>query len=1193
MSHKDFFPASAQAIRRNGRIFDGFGQAKTRRQPVDPLALDLDGDSLETVGITATQQTLFDHDGDGIRTGTGWVKGDDALLVLDRNANGTIDNGGELFGVDTVMSNGQKASSGFAALTDLDSNGDGVFDNRDAQYANVQVWRDLDQDGISDAGELQTLAEAGIASIALNKTAGTVNFGNGNTQSASATFTRTDGSTGTVGDLNLASNPFYREFGDAIPVTAEAESLPGLRGSGAVRDLQEAASLNAVLVADIQALSGASRTEMMASLDSIIQHWADTSSLVTSAEKVAALADTMSQLSGVHPRLLFRVPGITDLELNILQLEGMAGMSTHIDILKATPGFSAEHFEAMRAEVDRVEKMVAVLEKFNGMTFLDFPDMGGVFMGNGIAVNVVNPGDSVMGYGYSFVIPVLSTDQIQLLQQSYDALKQSVYDGLVLQTRLKGYLEEISLSIDASGISLDFSGMDAALEAKYAVDPVNGLVDLIEIDRLLGQDFGEWSIEPRLSHWMAEAEQGGTLQDIRSAFSLLATTNSLVSDGFHIMSDQAINFFGGVGGDYIIGNSASNSISGGNSNDSIYGGAGDDYLNGGDGDDRLYGGDGNDQLFGGYGNNLLVGGNGDDTLNGYVGQDVLEGGDGNDLLYGSDGNDVHDGGAGDDTHWESYGDDTYLFGRGDGQDVITRYYSSGGTDVIRLKAGVNPDDVKLYRSSVGHDLVVLIKDTGESIRVKNWATDSSGQIERIEFADGTVWGMDVLWAAPVEGTDGAETISAAYASAGDTLRGLGGNDTLYGGIGQDVLEGGDGNDLLYGSDGNDVHDGGAGDDTHWESYGDDTYLFGRGDGQDVITRYYSSGGTDVIRLKAGVNPDDVKLYRSIAVNSGYDLILSIKDTGDSIRLQNWINDPSVRIDRIEFADGVVWDMAVLLQAPLLGTAQADTLNGDSGNNLIAGAEGNDSLNGYAGNDILEGSVGNDVLTDTSGSALFNGGAGNDMLNGGAGAEIFLGGEGNDTYVTGAGNDVILFNRGDGQDTFAAGGSGSDTVSLGGGIAYGDLAFVKSANDLVLKVGASDQITFKDWYAGTPSRPVTRLQVIAEAMADFALGGSDPLKNEKAESFDFAGLVGAFDAARSANPGLSSWALASALGDFQAAGSNTAAIGGDLAYQYGRNGTLAGIGLTSALNVLSDVNLGSAPQTLNPLSGLQTGAVRLS
>ena len=123
---------------------DSYLQSRAWLERRDPLTLDLDGDGIETTGINGYDGTiLFDHDGDGVKTGTGWVKGDDAFLALDRNGNGVIDNGGELFGVDTTLSNGQKAANGFAALADLDSNGDGQFDSSDAHYANVRLWRDL------------------------------------------------------------------------------------------------------------------------------------------------------------------------------------------------------------------------------------------------------------------------------------------------------------------------------------------------------------------------------------------------------------------------------------------------------------------------------------------------------------------------------------------------------------------------------------------------------------------------------------------------------------------------------------------------------------------------------------------------------------------------------------------------------------------------------------------------------------------------------------------------------------------------------------------------------------------------------------------------------------------------------------------------------------------------------------------
>jgi hypothetical protein len=221
----------------------------------DPLALDLDGDGLETTAINGTAPILFDRDGDGIKTGTGWLAGDDAFLALDRNGNGSIDTGAELFGVDTVLANGQKATNGFAALADLDSNHDGLFSSLDGQYANVRLWRDLNQDGISQTGELSTLANAGITSINLTSTATNIALAGGNVQTAAGTYTKANGQTGSVGNLDLAQNAFYSEFTDHISLTTAAQGIADLQGAGRVRNLREAASLDDTLAAQVAALA--------------------------------------------------------------------------------------------------------------------------------------------------------------------------------------------------------------------------------------------------------------------------------------------------------------------------------------------------------------------------------------------------------------------------------------------------------------------------------------------------------------------------------------------------------------------------------------------------------------------------------------------------------------------------------------------------------------------------------------------------------------------------------------------------------------------------------------------------------------------------------------------------------------------------------------------------------------------------
>ena len=239
----------------NTNFYNG---TRSRPVPRDPLAIDLDGDGIETVGIVqGANPVLFDHDADGVRTGTGWLQGDDAWLVLDRNGNGRIDSGRELFGVDTLISgtagtaSAVYASNGFEALRTLDANGDNLFNASDAAFTQVRLWRDLNQDGISQSNELSTLASQNITGIGLVPSTTVTNLGNGNTISGTATVTRSDGSattaagvgvSTTAANLDLANNPFYRAFTTPVALTSQAQALPEMQGSGWVRDLREAAN---------------------------------------------------------------------------------------------------------------------------------------------------------------------------------------------------------------------------------------------------------------------------------------------------------------------------------------------------------------------------------------------------------------------------------------------------------------------------------------------------------------------------------------------------------------------------------------------------------------------------------------------------------------------------------------------------------------------------------------------------------------------------------------------------------------------------------------------------------------------------------------------------------------------------------------------------------------------------------------
>lgn len=132
-------------------LSDLFGQYFFRR---DLLVLDLDLGGVSLTALTASN-VHFDLDGDGYAERTGWVSSGDGLLALDLNGNGLIDNGGELFGT--------AQQDGFTVLRAYDSNGDNQISSADTVYANLRVWRDANQDGVSQSSELVSLVAAGVA----------------------------------------------------------------------------------------------------------------------------------------------------------------------------------------------------------------------------------------------------------------------------------------------------------------------------------------------------------------------------------------------------------------------------------------------------------------------------------------------------------------------------------------------------------------------------------------------------------------------------------------------------------------------------------------------------------------------------------------------------------------------------------------------------------------------------------------------------------------------------------------------------------------------------------------------------------------------------------------------------------------------------------------------------------------------
>ena len=100
----------------------------------------------------------------GMSVATDWVSASTPWLALDRNRNGLVDGGNELFGSATPMGEGF-AAHGFDALADLDENGDGRISG--PELDTLLVWSDADQDRVSDPSEMVSAAAAGVVEIEL------------------------------------------------------------------------------------------------------------------------------------------------------------------------------------------------------------------------------------------------------------------------------------------------------------------------------------------------------------------------------------------------------------------------------------------------------------------------------------------------------------------------------------------------------------------------------------------------------------------------------------------------------------------------------------------------------------------------------------------------------------------------------------------------------------------------------------------------------------------------------------------------------------------------------------------------------------------------------------------------------------------------------------------------------------------
>ena len=1069
--------ASEGARNRCAKVRDDWKKSKVtpplpRR---DPLALDLDGDGIETVAASAG--VLFDHDGNGIKTASGWVKDDDGLLVLDRNGNGTVDNGGELFGVDTVLANGQKATDGFQALSELDSNGDGRIDAADAAFQNLKVWRDIDQDGVTQADEMYSLANVGISSISLTRTTATQDLGNGNQSTASGSFTRSDGTTGAVANLSLGEDLVNSEFVDVIPLSAEAAALPSMGGMGLVRSLSEVATLSPVLLSALSQYAAATSVyDQRNLLDQLVGAWAGTA---------------VAPSQGVS--------------------YDFAGIQHYVDndpLASETQAYQAMLGKLHALEIFNADSFVAV-----GITTATL---------QASQVDLLNQGYDALKSGiYDSLISQT------LLKPYFDAI--SFVDG---DAPHLDYSASIAL-LDQKISTNPSEGLAEAADLYRLSGGFFGTTGW-NIDEYFGSAISAHSVDSALSAVLASCgiAVGNAGNNVLQSSAVLSTVFG--GDG----NDSIV---GGTENATIYGGAGSDTITDGGGSDTIDGGAGDDVItDGAGGTNVLRGGDGNDTItFSYYATNIIDGGAGDDLIqmdypsssgDNYV--DTIAGGAGNDHIQSGGSTDTYlfNRGDGNDTISDAdiygYGaTDKLVFGAGiAASDIevsrladnlvikVNNPNNTGATDQITIENW----DSHAYRIEQLQFADGTVW-TADYLSNRAMAGTNGADILMLwsdtTFADGT-GGDDIITSAgyvntTIYGGDGNDTITGSngddvlYGGTGnDTITDNNGSDTIDGGAGDDVItDQGAGTNVLLGGDGNDtitfsyygtnIVDGGAGDDliqmdypnSSGDNYVDtiaggagndriqsggstDTYLFNRGDGQDTISDadIYGYGATDKVVFGTGISASDLTAFRT-----GDNLVVKINDpvTADQITIENWFTSGAYRIESFVFADGSSLTDGQMTQMVTVtyGTAGADTLNSWLDGGTLLGLGGNDTITfSYGTNNTIDGGAGDDLIkVDIASNGYYTN------------VNTFTGGVGNDRIESGGSTDTYVFNRGDGQDAISdidSTGLATDTMIFGAGIAASDLALSRSGYSLVVKVNdpndsaTADQITIENWFSGS-------------------------------------------------------------------------------------------------------------------------------
>ena len=874
-------------------IFGLYDDAGAYTYPVDPLIFDLDGDGIETVSLK--DGVNFDFDNNGFAEKIGWVSADDGLLVRDLNGNGNIDNGGELFGDLTAVAEGINAVNGFEALAAFDVNADGVINTKDAIYSKLKIWQDRNQNGTVDEGELLTLQEAGIAGIGLDYETINEMDEQGNAHTQKGYYIKADGSTALVEDVwfdkDAADTTVVETTLDMdIEISEDVMKLPDIQGKGNQYSLHQAMMLDETgeLKRMVESYIAEESSEIRKSMiPDIIYLWTGVADVdITSRGNYISDARKLEALEVITGRKFDSAYGTNPVYQAGKYLE--QAFSKLVDLYYGQLEMQtiyAEEYAEMYMNMDVNE---------NGELILDFASVAQKYLDKYASdakekKHILEFVDNLMLTGIDSCVGR------DVINTTFSVVSTDICNGV------KYYGDDTIAGTSGDDLLIGETGNDALRGGNgndtYVFHLGDGQDTIVENSGTDTIRFGEGIREEDIL--VARENNHLSLTNIKSGDRIVVEEffynagrqieKVEFADGsswdIEVLKDKARYYYGGSGDDRITGYN-SNSKAPAFEDDYLYGGAGNDTLYGQNGNDELYGEEGDDTLYGGNGNDVLSGGIGNDTLNG------------------------------------QNGDDTYVFHLGDGQDTIVE---NSGTDTIRFGEGIREEDILVAREN-NHLSLTNIK-SGDRIMVEEFFYNAGRQIEKVEFADGSSWDIEVLKdkARYYYGGSGDDRLTGYNSSSNaptfedDYLYGEAGNDTLYGQNGNDELYGEEGDDTLYGGNGNDLLSGGAGEDYLYGQNGDDTYIFNLGDGADIIN---DNNGYDRVIFGEGIVSSDVTFLKE-----RNNLVVSVR-SGDSITVLDYFSNDNYKIESFQTFDGSELDVIIMepvMMAP--GSAQSCNSSG--------------------------------------------------------------------------------------------------------------------------------------------------------------------------------------------------------------------------------------------------------------------------